>query len=342
MGVHLTNLLAPTPIDFESLSGKRIAVDALNTLYQFLSIIRQPDGTPLMDSAGNVTSHLTGLFYRNANLLEYGILPIYVFDGKPPELKSKVVAQRRKIREEARSKWEEAKVAGRLEEARSFAQQSSRLTDEMLDESKRLLSALGIPHVQAPSEGEAQAAYMVSKGDAWGVGSQDYDSLLFGATRLVRNLTTSGRRKVPRKKEYVTIKPELINLDDVLSELEVSREQLIDIAILIGTDFNPKGVLGIGPKKALAMVKEFGSADIGLAENGIEVSFDVGEIRDIFLKLDHADDYELIWKPVDERSLKDFLCGERGFSIERAEKGLERIKKTEKLRTQKNLDSWFG
>ncbi|MEE9594207.1 MAG: flap endonuclease-1, partial [Candidatus Hydrothermarchaeales archaeon] len=307
MGVQLTDLLAPETIGFEALSGKKIAIDALNTLYQFLSSIRQPDGTPLMDSTGRVTSHLTGLFYRNANLLEYGILPIYVFDGKPPKLKGRVVEARKRAREEARSKWEEARAAGRLEEARTYAQQSSRLTDEMLNESKQLLDALGIPHVQAPSEGEAQAAYMVSKGDAWGVGSQDYDALLFGSPKLVRNLTLSGKRKVPRKKEYVTINPELIYLTDVLSGLGITRDQLIDIAILIGTDFNPKGVGGIGPKKALALVKEYGSAESGLAKKGIEFDFDVDEIKEIFLGSYHTDDYELVWQSADEASILDFL-----------------------------------
>ncbi|MFQ5815515.1 MAG: FEN1 family endonuclease, partial [Candidatus Hydrothermarchaeaceae archaeon] len=147
MGVQLSDLVVSESIGFEAMHGKRIAVDALNTLYQFLSSIRQPDGTPLMDSAGRVTSHLTGLFYRNANLLEYGILPIYVFDGKPHRLKGRVVEERRRARDMAKGKWEEALVSGRLEDARTYAQQSSRLTDEMLDDSKRLLDAMGIPHV---------------------------------------------------------------------------------------------------------------------------------------------------------------------------------------------------
>jgi flap endonuclease-1 len=342
VGVQFTDLVTPGSIGFEALRGKRIAVDALNTLYQFLSIIRQPNGIPLMDSEGRVTSHLSGIFYRNANLLEYGILPVYVFDGKPHRLKSQIVEERKTARVEARDKWKKALAAGRLEEAKTYAQQSSRITDEMLSDSKRLLDAMGIPYVQAPSEGEAQAAYMVTKGEAWSVGSQDYDSLLFGAPRLVRNLTISGRRKIPRKKEYITITPELIILEEFLMEIGVSREQLIDIAILIGTDFNPKGVEGIGPKKALALIKEYGSADRALAESNIETEFDVAEIREIFLNPEYTDDYELVWKPADADSIVDFLCGERSFSEERVRNGLDRIKKTEKLRMQKSLDTWFG
>ncbi len=341
MGVQFTDLVKPTQIGFEEMAGKRIAVDALNALYQFLSIIRQPDGTPLMDSAGRVTSHLSGLFYRNANFLEYGIIPIYVFDGKPHILKGKVLAARTRARAEAKSKWESALAVGHLEAAKTYAKQSSRLTDEMLDDSRRLLKAMGIPHVQAPSEGEAQAAYMVPRGDAWGVASQDYDSLLFGATRLVRNLAISGRRKLPRQNAYVTINPEIIRLDDVLGDLGVDREQLIDIAILMGTDFNPKGVEGIGPKRALAMVREHGSASKGMAASGIEVGFDIDEIREIFLKPEHTDDYELVWQPPDEDAVVGFLCGERNFSEERVRNALERIRESEKLRNQKSLDSWF-
>ncbi|MEE8168117.1 MAG: flap endonuclease-1 [Candidatus Hydrothermarchaeales archaeon] len=342
MGVQLANLVTPKVIDFGNLKGKRIAVDALNTLYQFLSIIRQPDGTPLKDSKGRITSHLSGLFYRNANLMDYGILPIYVFDGKHHRLKGKVVAERKRVREEAREKWKVALAEKKLEEARTFAQQSSRITDELLSESKELLECLGIPYVQAPSEGEAQAAGMVERGDAWAVGSQDYDSLLFGSSRLVRNLAISGRRKIPRRKAYVSISPDILRLKDVLKELGVTREQLVDIAILIGTDYNPKGVEGIGPKKAFAMIKEYGSAAEGLEALAREVDFDIQEIRELFLEPGYVEDYELEWRAPDEDRVLHFLCDERGFSVDRMKKGLEKFKGAQKLRAQSDLDAWFN
>ncbi len=340
MGVQLSDLVAPRPIEFGDMLGKRMAIDALNALYQFLAIIRQPDGTPLKDSRGRVTSHLSGLFYRNSNLIEYGILPIYVFDGKHHRLKGRVVEERKRAREEAAVKWKVALAEKRIVEARTYAQQASRMTDEILDDAKELLGFLGIPWVQAPSEGEAQAAGMVAKGDAWAVGSQDYDSLLFGSPRLVRNLTISGRRKLPRKESYVEISPEIIHLDEVLGGNGLTREQLVEIGILIGTDYNPKGVAGIGPKKALAMIKEHGSADAGLKAANIELDFDIAEIKSIFLEPDFDANYELRWRPPDEEKVLTFLCDERDFSRERVEKALEKYREAKWIRSQSSLDAW--
>lgn len=342
MGVQLGDLVAAREVSFEELAGKRIAIDAFNTLYQFLSIIRQPTGEPLRDSRGRVTSHLSGLLYRNANLIEYGILPVYVFDGEPPKLKSRVIEERNELRERAREEWERALREERYEEAWSKAVQSAKLSDEMLKDARRLLSLLGIPYVDAPAEGEAQAAHMARRGDVFAAGSQDYDSLLFGSPRLVRNLTISGRRKLPKRKVYVEVKPEIITLEEVLRSLEVSREQLIDIAILIGTDYNPGGVEGIGPKKAYALIREHGSAERALEARGMEVDFDVGEIRELFLHHRVRDDYDLEWRIPDKEGVVSFLCGERDFSKERVEKALERMEKALKVtRAQRSLDSWF-
>src|SRR3972149_1948150 len=160
MGVQLSGLLKPNAIELKDLSGKRIAIDAYNALYQFLSIIRQPTGEPLMDRDGNITSHLSGLLYRNANLLEHGILPSYVFDGKPPSFKKGVVEGRIEVRKKSEEMWKEALEKGEIEKARIYAQGSSKITKDMLEDAKRLLEYMGIPFVQAPSEGEAQAAYM--------------------------------------------------------------------------------------------------------------------------------------------------------------------------------------
>ncbi len=341
MGVQLADLIAPRPIEFEAMRGKKIAVDAMNSLYQFLSIIRQPTGELLSDSAGRVTSHLSGLFYRDIHLLEYGILPIYVFDGKPPLLKGEVVEKRSDIREAAREKWKTALAEQRYEEAKLYAQQSSRINEEMLLDSKLLLEHMGIPCVQAPSEGEAQAAFMVVRNDAWAVGSQDYDSLLFGSPRLVRNLTISGRRKLPRRNAYIDIKPEIFYLEEILQNLGITREQLIEIGILIGTDYNPKGVEGIGPKKAYSVVKEFGSAKSALEQKNISVHFDIEEIKNIFLSHETTEDYKLEWKAPDEEKLVEFLCEEHDFSQERVKNALEKLKKSEEVKRQRSLDAWF-
>ncbi|MDI6654379.1 MAG: flap endonuclease-1 [Candidatus Hydrothermarchaeota archaeon] len=341
MGVQLADLISPKPIEFEAMMGKKIAIDAMNSLYQFLSIIRQPTGELLSDSAGRITSHLSGLFYRNIHLLEYGILPIYVFDGKPPGLKGEVVEKRSEIREVAREKWKTALAEQRYEEAKLYAQQSSRINEEMLLDSNLLLEYMGIPCVQAPSEGEAQAASVVLRNDAWAVGSQDYDSLLFGSPRLVRNLTISGRRKLPRRNAYIDIKPEIFYLEDALRNLGINREQLIEIGILIGTDYNPKGVEGIGPKKAYSLVKEFGSAKSALQQKNISVHFDVDEIKNIFLSHETTKEYKLEWNVPNEEKLIEFLCEEHDFSRERVKNALEKLRKSEEIKRQRSLDAWF-
>lgn len=342
--MNLGDLVPKRKVDLKILSGKSIAIDAYNALYQFLAIIRQPDGTPLKDSTGKITSHLSGLLYRTANLVEMGVKVVYVFDGVPPALKETEIKRRAKMKEEALVKYERALQEGRIEEARTYAQMTSRLKDYMAEDSKRLLIQMGVPWVQAPSEGEAQAAYMTRKGDTNYCASQDYDSLLFGAPMLVRNVTISGRRKLPRKPVYVEVIPETVELDQVLKELGITREQLIDIGILVGTDFNPEGVKGIGPKTALKLIKQYGSLEelvptLKKAEFPVEPQ----RIREIFLNPRVTDNYKLTWRDPDIDGVVDFLCRERDFSEERVRKALKKM--TEGLRKAKGkttLETWFG
>lgn len=322
-----------------------MAIDAYNALYQFLAIIRQPDGTPLKDSAGRVTSHLSGLLYRTSNLVEMGIKVAYVFDGIPPILKGVEIRRRMKAKEKATVKYETALAEGKIEEARVYAQATSSLKDYMEHDSKRLLTLMGLPWIQAPSEGEAQAAYMTKKGATDFCASQDYDSLLFGTPVLVRNVTISGRRKLPRKPVYVDVVPEIIKLDKLLTELDITREQLVDIGILIGTDYNPKGVKGIGPKTALKLVKEHGTLEELLQTSLKDVEFPVSpqRIREFFLQPKVTDDYALEWDKPDTEGIIDFLCKERDFSEDRVRKALEKMSKgviEEKAKT--TLDAFFG
>ncbi|RLF66187.1 MAG: flap endonuclease-1 [Thermoplasmata archaeon] len=312
-------------IDMKGLLGKVVAIDAFNALYQFLTTIRQPDGTPLMDRQGRITSHLSGLFYRTGNLVEMGIKPVYVFDGEPPPFKRKEIEERVERKEEAERKYMEALRAGRIEEARKYASMASRLTSEMIEDAKRLLDALGIPYVQAPSEGEAQAAYMAKKGDVYASVSQDYDSLLFGSPRLIRNLTITGKRKVPGKKVYVEIKPELIILEKVLSALKISREQLVDIAILIGTDYN-EGIEGVGPKKAYEIVRSAGDIEKAMKALGVKYDDVLLEIREFFLNPPVTDDYTLKWRMPNEDKVVEILCEEHDFSKERVLNNLQKYR----------------
>lgn len=331
-------------VRLEDLHGKVVAIDAYNALYQFLAIIRQPDGTPLKDSSGRVTSHLSGLLYRTSNLVEMGIRPIYVFDGVPPALKEVEIKRRKMVKEEALVLYERALKAGKTEEARVYAQATSHLKDYMAEDSKRLLDSLGVPWVQAPSEGEAQAAHMTRKGEADYCASQDYDSLLFGAPRFIRNITISGRRKLPSKNVYVEVVPEVVELERVLQELGITYEQLVDVGILIGTDFNPDGIKGLGPKTALKVIKEYGNLENAVPHiKNAEFPVDPKRIREIFLHPSVTDKYALEWKEPDVAGVVDFICRGRDFSEDRVRKALEKMQKgitEEKGKT--TLEKWFG
>ncbi len=339
MGVDLGDILIRHEIKFSELKNRVVAIDAYNTLYQFLSIIRQPDGTPLMDSRGRITSYLSGLLYRTANYMEEGIKPVYVFDGRPPDLKMRTLDERMRIRRAAREEWEKAMMEGDEERARMKAQQATFLSRDMVAEAKKLLDLMGVPWVQAPSEGEAQASYMASRGDAHASASQDYDSLLFGAPRLIRNMAITGRRKLPRKRVYVEVRPELIDLGENLRALGVSREQLVDMGILVGTDYNP-GIKGIGPKTALKLIKKHGTLERVMEARRIDIPH-YEEIREIFLSPPVTDDYVLEWKDADAQGIIDFMCGEHDFSEERVRSAIEKMQKFRKFRAQRSLDAWF-
>ena len=344
MGVDLRDLVPKKTIKLEELSGKSLAIDAYNALYQFLAIIRQPDGTPLKDNSGRVTSHLSGLLYRTSNLLELSIKPVYVFDGAPPALKEVEIKRRMKVKEEALVRYERALKEGKVQEARVYAQATSHLKDYMTEDSKKLLGLMGVPWIQAPSEGEAQAAHLAKRGHADYCASQDYDSLLFGAPKFVRNITISGRRKLPSKNMYVEVIPEVVELDQVLKECGITYEQLIDVGVLIGTDFNPDGIKGLGPKTALKLIKEHGSLEQALPYvKNAEFPVEPQRIREIFLHPKVTDDYRLEWRDPDVEGVVDFICRGRDFSEDRVRKALERIQNgVTKQKGRTTLEKWFG
>ena len=341
MGVQLKEIVEREKVELKNLKGKKIAIDAFNTLHQFLSIIRQRDGTPLMDSRGRVTSHLSGILYRVGNLLENGIEPIFVFDGKPPELKRETIEARRAVKKEAAEKLAEAKEAGDFEGVRKYAQATGKITTEMVANSKQLLDALGIVWVQAPGEGEAQAVHMCAKGEVFATGSQAFDSLLFNSKKLVRNLNITGKRKVPGKSILVDVYPELIGLDKTLDALKIDREQLIAVAILVGTDFNPNGVKGFGPKKALKHVVE--NKTFERIFKSIEWGFSARpeEIRDIFLKPNVSESYDIGRRELDGSAVVSLLCEEYDFDEGRVKTVIDRIAGARKEGAQKSLEGFF-
>lgn len=344
MGVKLGDIVDARKISISDLAGEIVAFDGNNILYQFLSIIRGRDGQPLKDRQGRITSHLSGLMYRNSNLMEAGIKIVYVFDGRPHRFKSTVLERRRKTRQKAKKVYVKAVEEGDTQKARRYGQQSIVATTDIIGEAKNLLTLMGIPWVQAPGEGEAQTAYMALKEDVYAAASQDFDSLLYGAPRHVRNLSITGRRKLPRKNVYIKIEPEMLELEKIRKALGLTQSQLIDLGILVGTDYNPDGIKGIGPKTALKLINKHGSLEDALPHiKNFEFPHPVEEIKDLFLNPRTTDDYVLEWKKPDVAGLIGFLSGEHSFSQQRVMGAIEKMKAGMIPKDKKTtLDRFFG
>lgn len=322
MGVDIGSILTREEITFDRLRSKVVAVDGYNILYQFLSIIRGADGKPLADSSGRITSHLSGLFYRVCNLLSNDIWPAFVLDGEPPKFKRQEVEERKERKKQAQEKYDHALRTGDLEGARKYAQATARVNDYIRESSKQLLGLMGIPCIQAPSEGEEQAAHLAKVGLVFAAASQDYDSALFGAPKLVRNLGVTGRRKLPGRRAYVEVKPELVDIDRTTQDLGISRSQLIDIAILVGTDYC-EGVKGLGAKKALALVAGGAKLEETYKERGAVVPENLDRIVAFFMNPPVAEVKSLDFQPIDKDGVVSLLVKEYSFSEERVTKTLD-------------------
>lgn len=345
MGTKLKEIIEKKNTSFKELAGKRLVVDSFNILYQFLSSIRQSDGTPLVDSKGNVTSHLSGLFFRTAKMLEHDIKPIFVFDGKAPDIKKKERERRAETKEEAKKEYEIAKQREDIDSMKKFASRTSVLTREMVEEAKELVKAFGLPVVQAPSEGEAQAAFMVNKGHAFAEVSQDYDCLLYGVKRVIHNLTVSEKRKKPGTLSFVKVVPQMVELVEVLQSLEIDQEQMIMIGILIGTDYNIGGVRGIGPKKALKLVKDYKDRYDEMFESvrwADYFDFDWKDIYNVIKNMKVTEDYEIQFKEIDVDKIKEILVEKHGFGEDRIDNALSKLKQKVKEKAQTGLGNWMG
>jgi flap endonuclease-1 len=370
MGVNISKIIPKREIEISDLKGKTIAIDAYVTLYQFLTTIRQPNGTPLQDSNGNITSHLSGLFYRNINLLQEGIKPIYVFDGKPPALKLSEIKKRQEAKKVAEQQFQEAKAKDDIASMKKYSSRTVKITDTIIQESKDLLDALGIPVIQAPSEGESEAATLARQGKVYAAASQDYDALLYETPYLIRNLTSARRKKMPSGL-YIDIKPEMITFQSVLDELKVNKDQLICLAILVGTDYNPGGIKGLGQKRALELVQKYKdpkeifkaaqefinkknskNGQVGRSphqqpktkdqqrEAPSSLPFDWQEIFNQFheYKSEYAE--EIKFKEVNEAKVKQILS-EHDFSETRIDSGLQKLKNLKEAKKQKGLSDFF-
>ncbi len=339
MGVNLTPIIEKDILRLEDLRSRSFAVDGNNTLYQFLALIRQPDGKPLTSRSGKVTSHLVGLLYRTTRLIsDYDLSLVFIFDGKPHALKRGELDARRAIREKAAQEYREAFKREDYAAAWSKAVASSRLTHDMVEDAKRLLTLLGIAWVQAPGEGEAQAAHMCRQDDVWAAASRDYDTLLYGSPRLLRYLTVAGREFLPSSGASRPLEPELIALEGLLRNLGIDRRQLVDLAILVGTDYN-QGLRGVGPKRALDLIRRHDDLEHVPGEIQRELPPDLAGIRNLFLQPDVTQDYALQAPELDREGVIEFLCGELDFSYDRTTQALQRL---ERRRTHPSLDKFKG
>ena len=332
MGVAITNILPKKEIPFEKLQGKKLAVDASNVIYQFLASIRQLDGTPLMDQEGNITSHLVGLAARVPNLMEKNIKLAFVFDGKPPAMKNEESKRRRELKQKAQEKYEDAKKKHDTTSMSKYSKQTIKLTEEIKEESKEFLKALGVPVIQAPSEGEAQAAFMAERGDVYATISQDIDSLIYSTPILIRNLTVSPKRRV--RGTYIKINPEIYDLNHILKNLKINKDQLLALSILVGTDYNPGGVHQVGPKTALKLVQEHKSFEKIFAN--VEADFNWKKVYATFKNMPVIKNYQLNWREPNINKIQDILH-KHDFSEERINRILGKLKP----KPQKNLDKWF-
>lgn len=343
MGVKITELLPLHEIDIKDLKGKVIAIDAPLFLYQFLTTIRQRDGTPLTDSKGRITSHLTGLFSRSTRLMQYGLKLVFVFDGAPPNLKQRERERRKELKKDAQLKYTKAVEEEDIGAMKKYAARTTRLTPEMIDESKELIQALGLPIIQAPSEAEAQAAFIAKKGEAFAVATNDADALMFGAPKLIRNLSIFGKRKKTDQLAYETVKPELVDLAETLNHLGIDQDALIAMCMLIGTDYNIGGIKGIGPKNALKLVKQHKDIDSLFEAVQWDSQYDMPwtDVFYLIKKMPTTEGYELKWKDVDQAKITKLLVDEHDFSLERVSSQIERIMDEKESKKQKGLGEFF-
>ncbi|QCJ46645.1 flap endonuclease-1 [Haloprofundus sp. MHR1] len=320
----LRQLAALSEVSFDDLDGRIVAVDAHNWLYRYLTTtVKWTRDEVYTTSDGEEVANLVGIVQGLPKFFEHDLVPVFVFDGGVTELKDDEVAERREQREKAEELLEDARERGDHIEVARLEARTQRLTSLIQRTSRELLDLLDVPYVEAPAEGEAQASYMARRGDADYVGSEDYDTLLFGAPLTLRQLTSSGN-------------PELMDLDATLEEHDLTYEQLVDVGILCGTDFNP-GVDGIGPKTALKLVREHGDLFSVLEARGEHVEF-ADRIRDLFLDPPVTDEYEFDTDlDPDFSAARAYVTEEWEVDADEVERGFDRI---DDALSQTGLDRW--
>lgn len=317
--------------------GRKIAIDASMCLYQFLIAVRS-EGVQLTSVDGETTSHLMGIFYRTIRMIENGIKPVYVFDGKPPQMKSGELGKRAERRAEAQAALEKATEAGAQADIDKFNRRLVKVTKQHSQDAKDLLKLMGVPFVDAPCEAEAQCAALVKAGKVYGVATEDMDALTFGTTVLLRHMTFSEARKMPIQE---------FHLDKVLAGLNLQHKEFVDLCILLGCDYTDS-IRGVGPKRAIDLINQHKCIEDILKNLDTKKyvppeDWNFEGARQLFTDPDVTDpkDIELKWTDVDEEGLVKFLCGERQFNEDRIRNGAKKLTKARSGTTQGRLDSFF-
>jgi len=316
--------------------GRKIALDASMCLYQFLIAVRQ-DGNQLTNEAGEVTSHLNGLFYRTIRMVEAGLKPVYVFDGKPPQMKSHELQKRKEMRAKAADDLEEAKETGTAADIDKQERRLVKVTKEHVIECKRLLTCMGIPFVEAETEAEAQCAQMILAGLVHHVATEDMDALTFKTTNVLRRLTMPEARKLSVQE---------LSYEKVIKMLDLTHEQFVDLCILLGCDYVPS-IKGIGPKKAMELIRQHKSLEAiieSLKGSKYEVPIDwqYEGARQLFLDPEvHHDVPAPKWTAPNVEDCVEFLANEKGFAEDRVRNALKRMDKAKGKTNQGRMDDFF-
>ncbi|KAJ1731128.1 Elongation of fatty acids protein 2 [Coemansia sp. Benny D160-2] len=322
-------------VELKHLVGRKVAIDASTSLYQFLVAVRN-DGQNLTTADGSTTSHLVGLLYRTANMVEMGLKPLYVFDGKPPVMKGGELAKRREKRVKAEEELKAAEEEGNQEEMYKQMKRLTKVTPELNEQARRLLKLMGIPFVTAPCEAEAECAALAKAGKVWAAASQDMDTLLFGAPVLLRNLTVPAARKLPIEE---------IRLNEVLAGMEYTQDQLIDLGIILGCDYCDS-IRGVGPKSGFDLISEHKNIEAAIkvekVAKGVPSDWPFDQARDLFCNADVSDcSADYVWEKPDTEGLVSFLVGEMEFNEQRVRSVAAKLEKAAAKGQQVRIDSFF-
>ncbi len=335
MGVKLQDLIIKKIVGYPELAGSIIAVDAPNIIMGLFNFVRKnPDGTNaelILDRTQRPISHLYGLLYRLNFFYSKNIFPIFCFDGRVSELKRIITKDQLNDFRFVRKWYREAIESGNKNVAREIALSKEYMWQNIVFESKQLLGALGFPYIESPASAESQCAFLVKQRIAHYSNSQDYDSLMFGCPLLIQNLSKSLRRKVQGKWKYNKITPINVNLKKTLRKLEINPFQLVDLGILIGTDYF-SGIRGLGPKKSLALIKKHTQIENVIIKEHDKYEFSaltpdiIKKVRQLFLFPEVNNSMDNIhWNYPNKSVVLKLLCEEHFLNKERVRNNLTKL-----------------